>query len=50
MKFEVGETVVYPHHGAAEIIEVSEKNIRGITKKYLTLRVQRRLLIAQAKN
>ena len=39
MKFEVGETVVYPHHGAAEIIEVSEKNIRGITKKYLTLRV-----------
>ena len=39
MKFEVGETVVYPHHGAAEIIGVSEKNIRGITKKYLTLRV-----------
>jgi CarD family transcriptional regulator len=39
MKFEVGETVVYPHHGAAEIIEVSEKTIRGETKKYLTLRV-----------
>jgi CarD family transcriptional regulator len=39
MKYEVGETVVYPHHGAAEIIEVSEKTIRGETKKYLTLRV-----------
>jgi Transcriptional regulators, similar to M. xanthus CarD len=22
MKFEVGETVVYPHHGAAKIVEV----------------------------
>ena len=39
MTFKVGETVVYPHHGAAEIIEVSEKTIRGETKKYLTLRV-----------
>jgi CarD family transcriptional regulator len=39
MKFEVGETVVYPHHGAAEIIEVAEKTIRGETKTYLQLRV-----------
>lgn len=41
MKFAVGETVVYPHHGAAEIIEVSEKTIRGETKVYLKLRVSR---------
>ena len=46
MKFEVGETVVYPHHGAAEIIEVSEKTIRGETKVYLKLRVSR----SEAKN
>jgi CarD family transcriptional regulator len=29
MKFEVGETVVYPHHGAAKIVEVADKTIRG---------------------
>jgi len=30
MKFEVGETVVYPHHGAAEIIEVSKANLEKL--------------------
>ncbi len=39
MKFEVGETVVYPHHGAAQIIEVADKTIRGETKLYLQLKV-----------
>ena len=39
MKFEVGETVVYPHHGAAQIIEVADKAIRGETKLYLQLKV-----------
>ena len=39
MKFEVGETVVYPHHGAAEIIEVSKKTVRGESQTYLKLRV-----------
>jgi len=38
MKFEVGETVVYPHHGAAEIIEVSKKTVRGESQTYLKLR------------
>ncbi|MDE2409493.1 MAG: hypothetical protein RLZZ603_270 [Actinomycetota bacterium] len=39
MRFQVGETVVYPHHGAAEIIEKVERTIRGETKQYLQLRV-----------
>jgi CarD family transcriptional regulator len=39
MRFQVGETVVYPHHGAAEIIEKAERTIRGETKQYLQLRV-----------
>jgi CarD family transcriptional regulator len=39
MKFEVGETVVYPHHGAAKIVEVKNRNIRGATQKYLQLKV-----------
>lgn len=47
MKFEVGETVVYPHHGAAEIIEVSEKKIRGVKQKYLKLKVAQGDLIIQ---
>ncbi|CAB4548430.1 MAG: CarD family transcriptional regulator [Actinobacteria bacterium] len=47
MKFEVGETVVYPHHGAAEIIEVSDKKIRGVKQKYLKLRVAQGDLIIQ---
>ncbi len=47
MKFEVGETVVYPHHGAAEIIKVSKKKVRGETQSYLTLRVAQGDLIIQ---
>ncbi|KZE91655.1 CarD family transcriptional regulator [Microbacterium sp. TNHR37B] len=39
MLFEVGETVVYPHHGAATIIEVKDRIIKGETKKYLKLNV-----------
>ena len=39
MKFVVGETVVYPHHGAAKIVKVEEKTIRGEKKLYLELKV-----------
>lgn len=39
MVFEVGETVVYPHHGAATIEEVKMRTIRGEEKMYLKLRV-----------
>ena len=39
MKFEVGETVVYPHHGAGQIIEVADRTLRGETQKYLQLKV-----------
>ena len=39
MKFEVGETVVYPHHGAATITQVKTRTIKGQDKLYLTLRV-----------
>lgn len=39
MKFVVGETVVYPHHGAAKIVEVADKTLRGETKTYLQLNV-----------
>lgn len=39
MLFEVGETVVYPHHGAATIDEVKTRIVRGEEKLYLKLRV-----------
>jgi CarD family transcriptional regulator len=39
MKFEVGETVVYPHHGAATITAVKVRQIKGEEKKYITLNV-----------
>lgn len=39
MKLEVGETVVYPHHGAATIEEVKIRVIKGEEKTYLKLNV-----------
>lgn len=39
MSFTVGETVVYPHHGAALIEEIKQRTVRGEEKTYLKLRV-----------
>jgi len=39
MAFTVGETVVYPHHGAALIEDITTRTIRGEEKTFLTLRV-----------
>lgn len=47
MLFEVGETVVYPHHGAATIIEVKDRIIKGESKKYLKLNVTQGDLIIE---
>lgn len=47
MLFEVGETVVYPHHGAATIIEVKDRIIKGETKRYLKLNVTQGDLIIE---
>lgn len=40
MSFSVGETVVYPHHGAALIEAVETRTIKGEEKEYLVLRVE----------
>ncbi len=39
MTFSVGDTVVYPHHGAALIESVEMREIGGQERKYLVLRV-----------
>jgi CarD family transcriptional regulator len=47
MIFEVGETVVYPHHGAATIIEVKTRVIKGVEKLYLKLNVNQDDLVIE---
>src|SRR3984957_16202057 len=39
MTFKVGETVVYPHHGAALIEAIETRIVKGEEKAYLRLRV-----------
>ncbi|MCQ9368942.1 CarD family transcriptional regulator [Brevibacterium sp. 50QC2O2] len=39
MSFQVGDTVVYPHHGAATVQEVKKRVIKGEEKLYLKLEV-----------
>lgn len=40
MTFKVGDTVVYPHHGAAQIDAIERKTVAGEDKEILVLRVQ----------
>ncbi|CAN5289438.1 CarD family transcriptional regulator [soil metagenome] len=39
MVFTVGETVVYPHHGAALIEAIKVREIKGVERSYLVLKV-----------
>jgi CarD family transcriptional regulator len=39
MTFTVGETVVYPNHGAAVIEDIEMRTIKGEEKQYLVLRI-----------
>lgn len=39
MSFQVGDTVVYPHHGAATVQEIKTRSIKGEEKLYLKLQV-----------
>ena len=39
MIFKVGDTVVYPHHGAALIEAIETRTIKGEAKEYLVLKV-----------
>src|ERR1700710_719682 len=41
MTFEVGETVVYPHHGAAKIEAIEQRTIKGETRMSMRLTVSR---------
>lgn len=39
MKLEIGETLVYPHHGAVTIIGLQTKTVKGVEKRFMTLNV-----------
>ena len=39
MEFNIGDTVVYPHHGAAVIEKKEQRQIKGETVDYLILKV-----------
>ncbi|MEJ7629273.1 MAG: CarD family transcriptional regulator [Nocardioidaceae bacterium] len=39
MTFKVGETVVYPNHGAAVIEDIETRTIKGEDRLYLVLRI-----------
>lgn len=39
MTFKVGDTVVYPHHGAAQVDAIEQKIIKGESREILVLRV-----------
>ncbi|MCX6390782.1 MAG: CarD family transcriptional regulator [Solirubrobacterales bacterium] len=37
--FKVGDSVVYPHHGAGEVVMKEKKDILGEKREYLTIRI-----------
>jgi CarD family transcriptional regulator len=37
--YEIGDHVVYPHHGAGQVIKKEEKSILGETREYLTIKI-----------
>jgi CarD family transcriptional regulator len=39
IEFEIGDNVVYPHHGAGKVMRKEEKEILGETREYLTIKI-----------
>jgi CarD family transcriptional regulator len=37
--FEIGDNVVYPHHGAGKVVKKEAKEILGETRQYLTIKI-----------
>ncbi len=39
IEFEVGDNVVYPHHGAGKVVRKELKNVLGENREYLTIKI-----------
>ena len=37
--FDVGDKVVYPHHGAGTVIKKEKRDVLGQTREYLTIQI-----------
>jgi CarD family transcriptional regulator len=37
--FEVGDNVVYPHHGAGQVVKKEDKDVLGEVRQYLTIKI-----------
>jgi len=39
IEFEIGDNVVYPHHGAGKVLRKENKDILGESREYLTIKI-----------
>jgi CarD family transcriptional regulator len=39
IEFEIGDNVVYPHHGAGQVIRKEQKEVLGDRREYLTIKI-----------
>ena len=39
IEFEVGDNVVYPHHGAGQVLRKEKKEVLGESREYLTIKI-----------
>src|SRR5947209_14170944 len=39
VEFEVGDSVVYPHHGAGKVLRKEDKDVLGESREYLTIKI-----------
>ena len=37
--YEIGDKVVYPHHGAGKIVKIEQKEVLGQRRDYLTIKI-----------
>jgi CarD family transcriptional regulator len=39
IEFEIGDNVVYPHHGAGKVLRKEVKEVLGESREYLTIKI-----------
>jgi CarD family transcriptional regulator len=39
VEFEIGDNVVYPHHGAGKVLRKEQKEVLGESREYLTIKI-----------
>lgn len=39
VEYRIGDTVVYPLHGAARVIDICERDFKGVQRQYITLEI-----------